>query len=64
MSHPLRDLHPSRQLRDSLFVLGAIGGALFVAGFIGYGNFAATLPGMILLVLAGYLGVRLSRSTE
>ncbi len=64
MSGSLGDILHSRQLRDALFVLGAVGGFLFVAGFMGYGNFATTLPGVVLLVLAGYLGFRSSRSME
>ena len=60
MSSPLSDTLHNQQFRDALFVLGAIGGLLFAAGFLGYGNFATTLPGVVVLVLVGYLGLRLS----
>lgn len=63
MPHPLDRALSSRQLRDALFVVGAIAGVLFVAGFLGYGNFALTLPGVVVLVLIGWLGFRASRST-
>jgi hypothetical protein len=62
MSRPLRDALHSQQTQDALFVLGAIAGFLFVAGFAGYGNVAATIPGAVVLVLTGYLGYRVSRS--
>ncbi|WP_318568261.1 hypothetical protein [Salinigranum marinum] len=64
MSRPLSDALHGQQLRDALFVLGATGGFLFVAGFLGYGNFATTLPGVVLLVLIGSLGFWLSRSVK
>lgn len=62
MGSPLSDALHTQQFRDALFILGGIGGFLFTSGFTGYGNFATTLPGVILLVLTGYLGFRLSRS--
>ena len=62
MSRPLDRVLSSQPLRDGLFVVGAIAGVLFVAGFLGYGNFAATIPGVVVLVLIALLGVRASRS--
>ncbi|WP_380676464.1 hypothetical protein [Salinigranum sp. GCM10025319] len=52
----------SQPVRDGLFVAGSIAGVLLVAGFLGYGNFAATLPGVVVVVLIGWLGFRASRS--
>ena len=62
MSPPWDRARSSRPLWDGLFVVGAIAGALFVAGFLGYGNFAVTLPGVVVLVLIGWLGFRAGRS--
>ena len=62
MSSPPSETLHNQQFRDALFVLGTIGGLLFAAGFLGYGNFATTLPGAVVLVLVGYLGFRLSQS--
>ena len=61
MSSPLSETRHSQQMRDALFITGSITGLLFVSGVLGYGNFATTLPGLVLLVVAGYLGFRLSR---
>ncbi|MCD2199412.1 hypothetical protein LPA44_05795 [Halobacterium sp. KA-4] len=62
MGSPLSNTLHTQQFQDALFILGGIGGFLFITGFTGYGNFATTLPGVILLALTGYLGFRLSRS--
>lgn len=62
MALPLSDTLHGQQVQDSLFIIGSIAGFLFVSGFLGYGNFATTLPGLVLLVVAGYLGFQLSRS--
>lgn len=62
MSRPLRDALHRQQAQDALFVLGAVAGFLFVAGFAGYGTLAATTPGAVVLVPTSYLGFRLSRS--
>jgi hypothetical protein len=62
MSRPLREALHSQQAQDALFVLGAVAGFLSVAGFTGYGNFAATIPGAVVLVLTGSLGLWLRRS--
>lgn len=62
MGSPLSSTLHTQQFQDALFILGGIGGFLFITGFTGYGNFATTLPGVILLALTGYLGFRLSRS--
>jgi hypothetical protein len=64
MPSPPGDVLHSQQVRDALFVVGAVAGLLFVAGFLGYGNFATTLPGVVSLVLVGYLGFRASRSAR
>lgn len=61
MSSPLSDALHSQQVQDALFIVGSIAGFLVVSGFLGYGNIATTLPGLVLLGFAGYLGVRLSR---
>jgi len=62
MGIPMSDTLHIQQFRDTLIILSAVGGFLFVVGFAGYGNFATTLPGVLLLALTGYLGFRLSRS--
>ena len=62
MSPPWDRAPSSQPLWDGLFVVGAIAGVLFVAGFLGYGNVAVTLPGVVVLVLIGWLGFRASRS--
>jgi hypothetical protein len=61
MSFPPSDTRHSQRMRDALFSIGSIAGFLFVSGFLGYGNFVTTLPGLVLLVVTGYLGFRLSR---
>jgi hypothetical protein len=35
-----------------------------VVGFLGYGDFVATLPGIVVLVLVGSLGFRASRAAR
>lgn len=44
-----------------LFVFGTIAVFFVLAGVLGYENFAASLPGLALLVVAGYLGLRVGR---
>ncbi|GGN86290.1 hypothetical protein EGH21_01250 [Halomicroarcula sp. F13] len=62
MTRPLMDAVRRRQFRTALFVAAAVVVVLTAAGWLGYGNFATTLPGLALLVVAGYLGFRASRS--
>jgi hypothetical protein len=62
MGIPTSDTLHIQQFRDTLIILSAVGGFLFVVGFAGYGNFETTLPGVLSLALAGHLGFRLSRS--
>lgn len=58
------DLLDGQPFRDAAFVGGAVAGYLLVAGFVGYGNFVASVPGVALLVAVGYLGLRASRGVE
>lgn len=50
------------RLRDVLSVLTAVLISLVVAGATGFGNFAVTSPGVLLVVLVGYLGFRVGRA--
>lgn len=50
------------RLRDVLFVLTAVIAFLVVADATGFGNSAVTFPGVLLVVLVGYLGYRVGRT--
>lgn len=50
------------RLRDALFALAGVVAFLVLAGVLGYGNFAASPLGFVLLVTAGFLGIRLGHA--
>jgi hypothetical protein len=64
MTSPPSDRLSGRRLRDAPFAVGVVAGVLSVVGFLGYGDFVATLPGIVVLVLVGSLGFRASRAAR
>lgn len=61
MTQSLQATPPVSRAKEVLSVLAAIVVFLTIAGILGYGNFASTPLGLVVIVLTGYVAVRLVR---
>jgi hypothetical protein len=62
MSPPIQAVLNDHRFRDSVSVIAAVAVIIVVTGVLGYGNFLATVPGFVVVVVAAYVGLHVGRA--